>query len=122
MRYNIYINIALKLYLKINNMKLNKLAANHVGLLQAVAMAVYCSLVTLFMQNMDGSTPQPELLGMMMILFLLVFSATVSGTLIFGYPLYLLIHHETKRALTVLGFTLLYALLLLIIAAFIIFL
>ncbi|KKR48203.1 MAG: hypothetical protein UT86_C0012G0006 [Candidatus Magasanikbacteria bacterium GW2011_GWC2_40_17] len=102
-------------------MKLKKLSANSSGLLLALLMAIYCALVAWFMRGMEqSSNDQPMILNMMLVLLTLVFSAAISGTLVFGYPVYLLIHHDTKRALSVLGFTLLYALLILIIATFII--
>ncbi|MFH0951361.1 MAG: hypothetical protein V1765_02695 [bacterium] len=102
-------------------MKIKKLSANSAGLLQAVLTAGYCALIAWFIWHIGQSGPQPMmLLGMMAWLLTLVFSATISGVLVFGYPIYLLIHHDTKRALSVLGFTLLYSLLLLIIASFII--
>jgi len=104
-------------------MKIKKLSANSAGLLQALLTAGYCALIACFIWNIDQSGTQPMmLLGIMVWLLTLVFSAAISGALVFGYPIYLLIHHDTKRALSVLGFTMLYSLLLLIIASFIIFL
>lgn len=54
-------------------------------------------------------------------LTLLVFSAAVSGSIVFGYPAYLtLVKNKIKEALTILAFTLLYTLGIILITAILI--
>lgn len=98
-------------------MKLKKLSPNRVGLLQALSAVVYCSLVAGFFILMDKFGPQPkqpEITMMILMLFLLVFSVAVTGLLVFGYPTFLMLHKETKRAMQILAYTFLYSLLILI--------
>jgi len=104
-------------------MKLKKLSPNTIGLLQSIAVAIYCSLVAGFFQVMDKFGPKvkiPEISMILLILFLLVFSAAVSGLLVFGYPAYLMLHKDAKRALQILGCTFLYSLLILIVIMYIV--
>ncbi len=53
---------------------------------------------------------RPNILGWILMLFLLVFSAAVTGLLVFGYPVYLVLNKKIKEALKVLGYTFLYCL------------
>ena len=54
-----------------------------VGLLQSVAVASYCALVGAFMFYISRTAVQPGYLGIFLMLVLLVFSAAVTGTLVF---------------------------------------
>ncbi|MCD4760745.1 hypothetical protein K8R42_02490 [bacterium] len=102
-------------------MKLEKMSAALVGFLQVIGVAIYCSLVALFFWSMGNNVGQsPEFLGIALMLFLLVFSATFCGLLVFAYPAYLIINKQTKKALKILGFTLLYAILIFVIILLII--
>jgi len=54
-------------------------------------------------------------------LTLLVFSAAITGTLVFGYPVYLvLVKNKIKEALTILAFTLLFTFILILTTAILI--
>ena len=102
-------------------MKLKKLSTNNVGLFQAVAVLIYCSKIAILFKLMEKFFPEPkspEIYRITLMLFLLVFSAAISGLLIFGYPAYLMLHKDTKRALQILAYTFLYSLLILIIVMF----
>ena len=103
-------------------MKLKKLSPNTIGLLQALSVAVYCSLVAGFIKIMEKFAPKdvPEIAMILLMLFLLVFSAAISGLLVFGYPAYLMLHKDTKRALTILAYTFLYCLIILILIMFVV--
>lgn len=83
-----------------------------VGLLQALGVAVYCVLIScmFYFLNKLFLNP-PAFWGMAFMLMVLVFSAAVSGILVFGYPVYLALNKEIKKALQVLLFTLLFCLL-----------
>jgi hypothetical protein len=50
-------------------------------------------------------------IGIIMLCFF-VFSATVTGSLVFGYPLYLALNKDFKKAIAVVLYTLLFSLLL----------
>lgn len=85
-----------------------------VGFLQSVGVAIYCALVSLFFWSMGNNLDEPpQILGMATMLFLLVFSVAVCGTLVFGYPSYLMIGQNIKRALHILAYTLLFSILIL---------
>jgi len=96
-------------------MKLDKKHPALVGFMQALGIVIYCLLISSFFnfigQRVDS---EPQFLGTILFLFLLVFSAALCGTLVFAYPSYLLIQKETKRALTILGYTFLYAVIIFI--------
>lgn len=90
-------------------MKLKKLSNSKIGLLQALGVAVYCFLVSQVFRLMENLQPDaPEWLAISFMLFLLVMSAAIVGSLIFGRAAYLLIKKEIKEALNVLGYTFLY--------------
>lgn len=86
-----------------------------IALLQAVAVLVYVALVAWVMTSLGKSFTPPAYAGVVMMLTLLVFSAAMTGSLVFGYPVYLAMNKRTKEAVKVLGLTLLYILGLLVI-------
>jgi hypothetical protein len=98
-------------------MNLKKLTPNSIGLLQAIGVIIYCSIIAGFFYLMEKISPEPPMMmtGVALMLFLFVFSAAVTGLLVFGYPAYLAINKNVKEALRVLGFTFLYSLLIIII-------
>ena len=82
-----------------------------IGFLQAVGLVVYCLLIAVFFQYAEKFIPRPTgFFVTAFMLFLFVFSAAVTGSLVFGYPAYLALNQHMKEALTVFGFTLLYCL------------
>lgn len=86
-----------------------------VGLMQALGVAVYCGLVAGFFQIVKNNPVQQEgFFVAALMLVLLVFSAAMVGSIIFGYPAYLVLNKRTKEALTVLGFTFLFCLAIII--------
>jgi len=91
-----------------------KLPSWLIALLQAIGVLAYVALVAWFMISLESYT-QPAYASVVMMLTLLVFSASVTGSLVFGYPVYLALHKKTKEAVKILGLTLLYILGLLII-------
>jgi len=90
---------------------MKKLNPSIIGLLQAIGIAIYCALVVATI-NYFGKIffAPPGFWGSVFILMLLVFSAAVSGSIVFGYPAYLALNKRIKRALSVLAFTALYSL------------
>ena len=91
-------------------MKLKKINPILIGLFQAVLVFVYVTLISQFVTSISdvGGPADNELVIGMFMLLLLVFSAGITGILVFGYFAYLLIDKEVKRALTVIGFTFLF--------------
>ncbi|MBT4349739.1 hypothetical protein HOD19_03115 [bacterium] len=102
-------------------MKFKKLSMPLVALLQALAVVVYCSLVALFImwtgELMDGPGGIWQII---LSLCLLVVSAAVTGFLVFGYPIYLFLDKEVKKALNLLSYTFLFLILTIIIILLII--
>jgi len=79
-----------------NSMKKNPVL---IGLVQALALVGYVSLVVLVMRSEPGGG-EPEFLGIMTILLLFSTSALVSATITLGYPIYLFWkQHEFKLAI-----------------------
>ena len=92
-------------------MKQKKLNPSLIGLLQALGVIIYCILISGLLQFVGGTTIQPPVFfTSVVILALLVFSAAVTGSIVFGYPAYLVLNKKIKQALSVLAFTLLYCL------------
>jgi len=82
-------------------------------------VVIYCALVVAII-NLFGQIffAPPGFFGSVLILVLLVFSAAVSGSIVFGYPAYLFLKNkQAKEALSILGFTLLYAVGIILITA-----
>ena len=100
---------------------LEKASPSTLGLMQAVGVSAYCALVAGFFYTMTNSTARPGFFGFFVMLCLLVFSAAVTGSIVFGYPAYLaLVKNKIKDALEILAFTLLYLLGIIFIFAIII--
>lgn len=90
---------------------MRKLNLSSIGLLQALGVFIYCALISSFFWYMGQTAAQlPNFLGLTLILALLVFSAALTGSLVFGYAAYLAFNKRTKEALLVLAHTLLYCL------------
>jgi hypothetical protein len=81
-----------------------------IGLWQALAVVAYCALAVGFMHLANEFFNRPGYLGSVLILTLLVFSAAISGAIVFGYPAYLVLNKKVKEGLSVFTYTLLYCL------------
>lgn len=80
-----------------------------IGLLQALFIVVYCILVGgLFFVLGQIALQPPAFWGIALILVLFVFSAALTGSVVFGYPAYLTLNGKIKEALSLLTYTLLY--------------
>jgi hypothetical protein len=85
---------------------LEKEKPSNIGLCQALAVSAYCALIALFFKFMSEAIPKPGFWGFFLMLVLFVFSAAVTGSLVFGYPAYLaLVKNKVKEALNILAFT-----------------
>jgi hypothetical protein len=82
-----------------------------VALLQALGVGIYVGLISLLLNYLERTFQTASgLLVPTFFLLLLVFSAAVCGSLIFGYPAYLAMNNKIKDALLDLLYTLLYCL------------
>ena len=86
-----------------------------IGFLQAALLTVYCGLIALFFYSMAKFPVQPGFFGFFLMLALFVFSAAITGSLVFGYSTYLaLVKNRIKEALTILIYTLLFILIIIL--------
>lgn len=93
-----------------------------IGLLQAIGVITYCVLIALLFNFLGKTNQQPGFLGMAAMLVLLVFSAAVTGSIVFGYPVYLFFKEKKiKEPLLVLAFTSIFCLAIVAIIAVIYF-
>lgn len=85
-----------------------KLKPFFVGLLQAIGVIIYCVLIALLINSIGKAVSSAPMgfLGAAIMLVLLVFSAGVTGTIVFGYPAYLFFKQQkVKEPLLILLFT-----------------
>lgn len=88
---------------------MRKLSPNLIGLLQALGVIVYVALISGLFELLGRTfVIRSVFLGSLLMLALLVFSAAVTGSIVFGYSAYLGLNKRVKEALSVVGFTLLY--------------
>ena len=85
------------------------------GFLSAAVVSIYSALVGGFIFYISQTSLQPGYLGIFLMLILFVFSAAVTGTLVFGLPAYLALNKKIKEALTLLGYTLIFSLLVILV-------
>lgn len=79
-----------------------------IGLLQAIGVITYCVLIALLFNSLSKASIQEPIgfIGSAMMLVLLVFSAGVTGSIVFGYPAYLFFKQgKVKEPLLILLFT-----------------
>ena len=89
--------------------------------LQIVGVVFYCFLIGSFFNLMAKmSLEPPGFLGIILMLFLLVFSAAITGSLIFGYSAFLALNNRIKEALSLLAHTFLFGFISLIIILFVV--
>ena len=92
-----------------------------IGFLQAIGISTYCALIALFFYTLSKKPDPPGFFGFFLMLTLLVFSASITGSLMFGYPIYLaLVKNKIKEALTILAYSLLFTLALILITTILI--
>jgi hypothetical protein len=90
-------------------------SASYVGLTQALGVTAYSILIGGFFYLMGEISATPGFLGIVLMLILLVFSAAVTGSIVFGYSAYLALNKQIKEALNVLAYTLLYFIIIILI-------
>ena len=101
--------------MKIEKLLEKKYSPSAIGLLQAAGVLVYCGLIAALFYFLAKTSSPPNFFGIFVMLALLVLSAAITGSLVFGYPAYLtLIKHRPKEALTILSYTLLYSLIIIL--------
>ena len=77
------------------------------GLLSAVGEIAYIGLVASFIWVGGNFLPMVEtqIFGFMLMLTLFVFSAVISGLIVLGYPIYIALKGDVKKALVLIGWT-----------------
>ena len=81
-----------------------------IGACQALGVTIYCGLIAIFFSFLaqNGKEP-PGFFGFFAMLMMLVFSAAITGSLVFGYPTYLaLVKNRIKDAIAILTYTLIF--------------
>lgn len=80
------------------------------GLMQSLSGLAYIAIIVTFLQNTSRfNVNPPEYVIAMVMLTLLVVSATIMGLLFLGMPIYLILKGNWPKALKIIGFTLLYS-------------
>lgn len=97
---------------------MNKNKLYLIGLLQAIGVVAYCFLIGgFFWIAKEYLATPPGILGTILMLIILVFSAAATGSIVFGYPAYLTLkHNNIKSALIIFAYTLLYCFIFIIIS------
>ncbi|MBU1019288.1 MAG: hypothetical protein ABII07_00180 [Patescibacteria group bacterium] len=86
--------------------------------LQTLGIATYCTLIGLFLWYGENYFPStPSVITAILMLFLLVISAAITGMLVFGYPTYLALNKKIKESIKVLAYTLLFSVITILILA-----
>lgn len=93
-----------------------------VGLYQALGVVVYTVLLALIINSLGRLENQaPEVLATPFFLTLLVLSAGITGSLVFGLPVYFAFSkNNVKRAVSILAYTFLFILVFILISALLI--
>lgn len=96
----------------------NKISPTIIGLYQAIGVVIYTVLIAgLFTLLESRKINPPDFVAAPIMLTLLVLSAGITGTLVFGLSVYLTFaKNNVKRGLAILAFTLFYLFLALILA------
>ncbi|MFC1512218.1 hypothetical protein ACFL5H_03375 [Candidatus Latescibacterota bacterium] len=88
-----------------------------IGFFQALGLIVYCSFIAgLFWLADTYLKAPPQFLAFFIFLLLFVFSAAVTGSIVFAFPVYLTLNQRISEALTVFFYTLLYCLIIILLA------
>jgi hypothetical protein len=82
--------------------KLNKAKIYKWGISAGIGQLIYIVLVVLIIMALDQIMKETAAYGgplaMLLVLILLVFSAAISGLIVFGYPAYLFLQKNYKQA------------------------
>jgi len=95
---------------------MKKINSPLIGFLQALGLFIYCGLlISLFQFFGNNAVQAPQFFGSVVILAIFVFSAAVTGSIVFGYAAYLGFKGKIKEALSVLTYTLIFSFLIIVI-------
>ncbi|MBU1202772.1 hypothetical protein KKH39_01885 [Patescibacteria group bacterium] len=91
------------------------------GLLQALGVVIYCLIIGFFFSFMAkyGNKEADNILTTALMLTILVFSAAVTGLIVFGRPVYLVMQKKVKEAMNLLGYTFLFLFFIIIIVLYV---
>lgn len=80
------------------------------GLLQSICGLAYITIIVTFLQNTEHwNIDVPEFVIAIVMLTLVVVSATIMGLFFLGMPIYLILKGGWPKALKIIGFTLLFS-------------
>ncbi len=102
----------------INNLKTMKKTPLLIGFLESLGIIAYCLLISGFFLILDRvEANPPQFLGVAFMLVIFVLSAAISGSIVFGYPVYLILkENKIKEGLQTLGYFALFLLGIIIVA------
>jgi hypothetical protein len=89
-----------------------------IGFLEALGIVIYCVIISGFFLAMEKYWPiPPQFLGITVMLIILVFSAAITGSIVFGYPVLLILkENKIKEGLSILGYFALFLLIMIIVS------
>ena len=94
---------------------MNKSKLLLIGFLQALSLIIYCTLISgIFWLGENFFKGPPDFIITAFILLLFVFSAAVTGSIVFAYPVYLALNQQIKEALSIFAYTILFCLAIII--------
>lgn len=85
-----------------------KVSASLVGLCQALGVGVYTAIIAAFLYLVGQSGLQPGYWGVVVMLVLLVLSAAITGSLVFGLAAYHALRGRTRLGFEIFAYTILY--------------
>lgn len=89
--------------------RLEKEKSYTIGFLQAAGVAAYCGFIAWLFSFLTTNLSKPGFYGFFILLLLFVFSAAVTGTLVFGFSSYLcLVKKKVRKATEIIFYTLLF--------------
>ena len=98
---------------------MNKLRPWAAGLVQALGLLLYVTLFVLVVLNTErimGARMEQEVIGVISVLLAFVTSALTCGTIALGYPAYLFFSGERKKAVQIIGWNIIWLILISILA------
>ena len=91
-----------------------KFKLQKIGFLQALGVMLYTMLIGILFKTLESYNIEPEgFIGISAMLFLLVISAAITVSLVFGYSAYLCANKKVKDGLKLFGYTMVWAIIFL---------
>ncbi len=69
-----------------------------IGFLESLGIVLYCVFISGFFMIMEKYlSTHPQFMGMAVMLVILVLSAAITGSMVFGYPVYLILKENKVK-------------------------